>query len=437
MSTEKAPTKRLMSLDQFRGYTVAGMFLVNFLGAFAACPYVLAHHNNYCSYADTIMPHFLFAVGFAMRLTFGRRVIQQGKASAYLRMVRRMLGLVLLSIVVYGAGAPAESWAQLTQMVSDSGIWSVLVKPLKREWFQTLMHIAVTSIWILPVIQARAGVRVAYMLLSAIAHIGFSYWFHYEWVNTSPNGIDGGPLGFLTWAIPAMVGTLACDAVVVADGRPRLGKMVLWSIVLMAAGWLISCGTRMYDVPADQVEALRGQKLAADPVLPSKERLDRIDWSNVRSLLVEPPLVPPVGSIPPVSEEESGDLAQRLKKWWLEPVEKVRDQSHLTRKWNYWMMTQRGGSVSYLTFSAGFSLAVYVLFYIVCDVWGLQLGFFRTFGTNAIFAYVLHGLVSDAVKPFIPRDAPGWYVTAGLLVFFWITYAIVRHLEKDRIYIKV
>ena len=32
MATAIAPSKRLASLDQFRGYTVAGMFLVNYLG---------------------------------------------------------------------------------------------------------------------------------------------------------------------------------------------------------------------------------------------------------------------------------------------------------------------------------------------------------------------------------------------------------------------
>jgi len=47
---------RIESLDQFRGYTVAGMFLVNYLSGFWACPFVFHHHNTYCSYADTIMP---------------------------------------------------------------------------------------------------------------------------------------------------------------------------------------------------------------------------------------------------------------------------------------------------------------------------------------------------------------------------------------------
>ena len=68
------PSGRIVSLDQFRGYTVAGMLLVNFLGGYAAVPAVLKHHNTYCSYADTIMPQFFFAVGFAFRLTFLRRL---------------------------------------------------------------------------------------------------------------------------------------------------------------------------------------------------------------------------------------------------------------------------------------------------------------------------------------------------------------------------
>jgi predicted acyltransferase len=35
------PGGRIVSLDQFRGYTVAGMLLVNFLGGYRAVPAVL------------------------------------------------------------------------------------------------------------------------------------------------------------------------------------------------------------------------------------------------------------------------------------------------------------------------------------------------------------------------------------------------------------
>lgn len=407
-------SERIVSLDQFRGYTVIGMLLVNFLGSFQACPQVWRHTHDYNSYADTIMPQFLFAVGFAFRLTFGRRTQLQGTAAAYGRVVRRMLGLVLVSLVVYTVGPRAETWEKLTEI----GVWGAIRDPLKRDWFQTLMHIAVTGLWLVPVIRASAKVRLLYMLGSAIAHVLLSWWFLFAWNNSDPNVIDGGPLGFLTWSIPAIVGTLACDAVVGLNGRrPNLAGMFGWSLVLMGVAWGLSCGTRFYDVSPEQAEAIRSaskeeieqlrkQKLAEHPVIPTREAIDaKLKSGDLSSLLAEPPFVKP-----PTAE---------------------------FRKWNYWMMSQRAGTLTYLMFSAGFALAVYVLFYIACDIYALQLPLFRTFGTNALAAYVFHDLVGTAVKPFMPKDSPWWYVTAGLLVFYGIVWLFLRHFERDEVYLRV
>ncbi|MBM4074495.1 MAG: DUF1624 domain-containing protein, partial [Planctomycetes bacterium] len=181
-----APSQRdrLLSLDQFRGYTVAGMFLVNFFGSFEVCPKIMKHSHDYNSYADTIMPQFIFAVGFALRLTFGRRMQTHGSAAAYGRMIRRLLGLVLVAILVYDVGPRAQNWEKLVEI----GLWEALAEPLKRSWFQTLMHIAVTSLWLLPVIHHKGSVRVLWMVVSAIAHVFLSHWFNYVWVNTGPNG---------------------------------------------------------------------------------------------------------------------------------------------------------------------------------------------------------------------------------------------------------
>ena len=85
MSSVPSSASRIVSMDQFRGYTVAGMFLVNFVGGLAAFPEVLKHHNHhpYFSYADSIMPSFMFAVGFSYRLTTLRRLAQAGAVRAY------------------------------------------------------------------------------------------------------------------------------------------------------------------------------------------------------------------------------------------------------------------------------------------------------------------------------------------------------------------
>lgn len=413
---EARKKQRIISLDQFRGYTVMGMFLVNFVGGFAACHYVLQHHNTFCSYADTIMPQFLFAVGFAFRLTFGRRARTEGIRAAHLRVVKRLLGLILVALVVYRVDPVAENWDELVQ----TGIWGAIKVPLKQDWFQTLTHIAVTSLWVLPVIRASARVRLAYLLGSAALHVVLSHLFYFRWVNgliDGVSGIDGGPLGFLTWCIPTLVGTLACDAIADAQGRPRLGRMAVWAAVLMGLGYLMSCGTRLYDVPADQIEARAGQQYAQHPVIPGHSQwadaLQRVSQQGIGAMLAEPPFIPP-----PHPEGRIG-------------------ASHRFRKWNYWMMSQRAGSISYQTFSAGFSLGLYVLFYVCCDILGGKLPVFRTFGMNALAAYVLHMIVGSAVSPFAPRDVAAWYLWAACFVFMLVTYLLIRSLEKQGIYIKV
>jgi hypothetical protein len=77
------------------------------------------------------------------------------------------------------------------------------------------------------------------------------------------------------------------------------------------------------------------------------------------------------------------------------------------------------------------------LFYVVCDIWGFKLSFFSTFGTNALMAYILHDMVGTAIERFIPKDSPGWYVTGGVLLFFAINWLVLRHFEKQGVFLRV
>lgn len=367
-----AEPARLASLDQFRGYTVLGMFLVNFAGSYAAIHVIFKHSHTYCSYADTIMPQFFFAVGFAYRLTFLRRLQTDGARSACGRVLRRNLGLILLGLVWYRLDGRVENWAQLEAL----GVDGFFATAFQRQPFQTLVHIGVTSLWILPVVGAGPKVRVAYACASAALFVALSYEFYYPWVMRRP-GIDGGPLGFLTWTLPMIVGTLACDAYQ-GGGRLPGGKFFAWGVVLMVLGYALAS--------LNLITVLSSEYAARHDVI-----------------LVEPPFVPP----PP---------------GW--PVD-------------LWTMSQRAGSVSYLTFGAGFSLALYAVFVVLCDRWRLRLGVFDTLGQNALAAYLIHSVVSGAVKPYVPRDAPLWYVLAAFALFFTICYVFLRHLEKHRLYLRL
>jgi predicted acyltransferase len=430
--SSSTPPPRLASLDQFRGYTVAGMFMVNFLGAFDAAPYLFKHHLTFCSYADTIMPQFFFAVGFAMRLSFGRRALSEGTGRAYWHAVKRSLGLALIAILWYGGKPLLPAGVTFNwESFKTIGIWGAIWKPLKVDSFQTLLHIAATSLWLLPVIRAGASWRVLYLVGSALMHLGLTHWFYFRWHNSDPAGIDGGVLGFLTWSIPTLVGTLACDAVMgqraAGTGRGRmLTGLVMWSLALMALGWGISCGTRWYDIAEGGNADRPAGKLSEHPVFPPQDAFQRwMDdakagrWDRV---LAEPPFVPP-----PHSRDRKTVGSKEIEV----------DNSLHYRPWNYWMMSQQCGSISYLTFSAGVSLAVFVLFYILADMIGLTIGLFRTFGTNALVGYFVHSIVDNTVKGYMPPDLPAVPMWIGFGVYLFCCWLIIRSLEKNKIFIKL
>lgn len=366
-------SSRIESLDQFRGYTMWGMFLVNFIGGYAVIPSIFTHNNTYCSYADTIMPHFFFAVGFTLRLAFLRRAERGDLRSAYKHAVKRCLGLVLIGIVLYHLDGHYKTWATLREL----GLKGFLAENFRARMWQALVHIGVTSLWVLPVITTRARVRIAFMAASAGLQLALSHWFYYDWVIANKS-IDGGPLGFMTWSIPTIVGSLAHDAMLNRGARRALRPLLVWGVALMALGYGFSC-----------IGAINRALAGAN------------GGGGIGAWLAAPPFVPPVG------------------------------------KADFWAMNQRVGSISYLTFAAGLSLMVYAVFVAACDIGSFRLGMWRTFGTNALAGYVLHDLVAGAFIPFTPGDAPFWYVMTMLVAFMAITYLFLRFLEKNRIYLKL
>ncbi|MCA9042366.1 MAG: hypothetical protein KDA65_18580, partial [Planctomycetaceae bacterium] len=616
---------------------------------------------TYCSYADLIMPHFLFFVGFAFRLTFGRRDYKDGPTKAYARVVRRILGLMLVAFSVYHVGRRAETWDELTQMT----FWEIFEEPMKNEWLQTLGHIAVTSLWILPWLRTSIRTRILFMIASGLAHLIACHYGYFRWVNTSPNGVDGGPLGFLTWTIPAILGTIACDWVVDArEASPQrhapLKKMFIWSMIIMLIGWMITWPARVYDISPGAMTALKeneyrhrdrinaaigemnkplNEKLKPFNELVSKlaGKVTELDFKAkqeiVTRLMTENGL-DPKSSYPSQSmnaaaveewetkyvighEEELGAMHQRLDYYQHaiapekiypsgseeqlkiqiarlherilteeiahkkkiraavmtsaelnpetdEPTEEIQKQideqfakeqddiaadlrtelqglraeymeklspysadleearsrleqigeneanekseqqmlvenlearqeidwnslpaygwrdlklaEHpvafnlsewtalpLSQKvgrnpfakppyedskvvdyqprdafyWNAWMMSQRAGTVAYPTFAGGASLLMYLLFYIACDMWRWQVPLFRTWGTNALAAYVLFGLVCGGVKQFVPKDPVWWYGWGSWALGMFLMWVVIRNFEKNKIFIRM
>jgi len=132
------PSGRVVSMDQFRGYTVAGMFLVNFVGSYAAIHAVLKHNDTYFSYADSIMPSFMFAVGFSYRLTFRRRLRQIGWLRTCLSYMRRSLALVVVSLAMFGLGGGFRDYGGFDRMPDEFEPQRAMAHAPDRAFFNGL-----------------------------------------------------------------------------------------------------------------------------------------------------------------------------------------------------------------------------------------------------------------------------------------------------------
>ncbi len=205
----------------------------------------------------------------------------------------------------------------------------------------------------------------AFLIASAGLHLWLSSRFYLDWAWNAPV-IDGGPLGFLTWSIPTLVGSLACDAVSQSSRfrRRRSPKARLSGrSLLMLLGYALSCG---------------GGRLAA------------------------PPFVDP------------GIEIHRL-----------------------WTMSQRTGSVSYLTFAAGFSLAVYALCFELCDRRGWQTALFRIFGQNALVAYVIHPIVATRSSPTCRTTARSGTWRLGSASISRSASRSTAYLDRHRLFVRL
>jgi predicted acyltransferase len=103
---------RLLSLDAFRGLTVAGMVLVNNPGTWAAVYPPLRHAEWHgLTPTDVVFPFFLFIVGVAIPLALAPRRDEAGRGRALIRVLRRAAVIFALGIVLNGV--PAFDWATI------------------------------------------------------------------------------------------------------------------------------------------------------------------------------------------------------------------------------------------------------------------------------------------------------------------------------------
>jgi predicted acyltransferase len=412
------PGVRVTSMDQFRGLTILLMFAVHYAGRFAwgvNLRPLFGHPSYYLSVGDLAFPWFHLAAGFALRLSLLRRLQMHGTRAAYARTLRRCLLLVLLADVPpLLDGLHISRWGPQ----QDTGPLGLLATYVKCDGWRILAIIGVTSLWVLPVIGRSVRVRIGYLIGGLVLHALATQTFYLDFMNGRPNSVDsflgttgvhgkeGGPLGFLVWAVPQLVGSVVYD--LIARQQPgRAGRGLLTSgIALVVVGYGLSSLSSLYPLAEGPRPVAylypETEQPTESPVIP---QFTHGSAGEVRAYFSDPPFVPPP--------------AKRL------------------RLWNYWMLSRRLATPTFMLTASGFGLIVYAAFVWLCDARTFRMGVLRTLGQNPLIAYVLDGLIGGLVSDYWPESG-GWpWALAGSAVCFGLTYGPVRLLEWRRIYLRL
>ena len=103
--------ERMVSLDVFRGISIAGMILLNNAGSWKHVYHPLRHADwNGWTLTDLLFPFFLFTVGVAITLSFSERIARGGlEGKLFLEILRRTFILFGLGMLL--SGFPHYHWS--------------------------------------------------------------------------------------------------------------------------------------------------------------------------------------------------------------------------------------------------------------------------------------------------------------------------------------
>ena len=211
---------RLLSLDVFRGFTVASMILVNNPGSwdhvFSQLKHVAWHG---CNFADLVFPFFLWIVGVAIAFSFAKRVDQKiNRTEILTHIFWRSLILFAIGLFIDGfpfglTNAHAFSWStiRIPGILQRIGVCyfisSIIVLYAKISWQIAWTILFLISAWILaktiPV--PDFGVGVLEMKGSLFWYLDSILLHGHTWAKAPVPGFD--PEGILS-SLPAIATTL-------------------------------------------------------------------------------------------------------------------------------------------------------------------------------------------------------------------------------------
>ena len=173
MAVSAPPKERLVSLDVFRGLTIAAMLLVNDPGTWSAIYPPLAHAAWHgWTPTDLIFPFFLFIVGITTWMSMqGRRARGATESDITRQIIRRGAIIFLLGFLM--SGFPFFTWTAIPGNPDPSAWERIVDRLLHWRIMGVLQRIGICYI-VAALIAQRTTLR---QQVITIVGLLFGYWF--------------------------------------------------------------------------------------------------------------------------------------------------------------------------------------------------------------------------------------------------------------------
>ncbi len=193
-------SNRIISIDVFKGLSIALMVFVNTLSPFNMLPAWTLHASEYgLTYVDLVAPFFIFMLALNFTVSFKRHLERSGRRKAYLRHLRRYLIFIGIGLFMFID-------------VSESGF--IL------RW-GTLQVLGMSGLLFLPFAEVKSLIKLIVGSFYVILHQLLLFTSLNSVIYDS---IEGGILGSLSW------GSMMIFSSVIAEG---LKKDIRWKYFLL------------------------------------------------------------------------------------------------------------------------------------------------------------------------------------------------------------
>jgi predicted acyltransferase len=216
-SENPEPIPRINSIDNFRGFTIILMVIVNYLSGINCIPGFLKHAADVgLTITDLVAPAFIFAIGLTYKLSFDRRASLYGLSKTYYHFSVRFLAFI-------GIGAFFTAGAALVSPGEAAGAWGVL------------QAIGAAGLITLIFIRKNMFIRLAAGLILLIA---YQLMLDNFWLIAVRSSAQGGLQGVISWGALLLISTALAD---LFHKQQRYNLVyALSSIAVLAAGILSS-----------------------------------------------------------------------------------------------------------------------------------------------------------------------------------------------------